>query len=96
MGVPVAVEDDDGVSRLQVQAETSGSGAQQEDEELGTLLVEFLEQLCAVLRLCSPCNDGATSKVCSTMCNDSTVSRIQALKPRMWELLCNKDEKEIE
>jgi len=38
--VPVGVEDDDGVSRLQVEAETSGASRQQEDEILGVGAVE--------------------------------------------------------
>jgi len=59
MGVPVAVEDDNGVGRLQVEAEAPGAGAQQEDEELRALLVELPEQIGAVLRLGGSCNDTA-------------------------------------
>lgn len=44
MRVPVAVEDDHGVRGLQVEAEAAGSGAEQEDEVLRSLLVELLQQ----------------------------------------------------
>ena len=69
VGVPVAVKDDHGVGRLQVEAKTPGPGAQQEDEELRPLLVEFLKQLGAILRLCCSCNDRAACNVPGTMCN---------------------------
>jgi len=42
--VPVTVKDDHGVGGLQVEAEAAGSGAEQEDEELGALLVELRQQ----------------------------------------------------
>lgn len=44
MWVPVAVEDDDGVGCLQVEAQAAGSGAEQEDEVLRSLLIKFLQQ----------------------------------------------------
>jgi hypothetical protein len=59
VGVPVTVEDDHGVGCLQVEPQTPGPGAQQEDEELRALLVEFFKQLGAIFRLCGSCNDRA-------------------------------------
>ena len=52
MRVPVRVEDDDRVSSLQVEAQTSGPGAEDEDEVGGVLLVEQRQQLSTVLCLC--------------------------------------------
>lgn len=49
--VPVAVEDDDSVGGLQVEAEASGSGAEQEDEILRSLLIKLLQQRSSVLGL---------------------------------------------
>lgn len=51
MGVPVAVKDDNGVGSLQVEAEATGSGAEQEDEVLRAFLIKFLQQHRSVLRL---------------------------------------------
>lgn len=51
MGIPVTVEDNNGVGSLQVQAEATGSGAEQEDEILRSFLIKFLQQCCSVLRL---------------------------------------------
>ena len=41
--VPVAVEDDHGVSRGQVDAHTPGLGRQQEDEHVTRLVVEAID-----------------------------------------------------
>ncbi len=41
--VPVAVKDDNGVSSLQVQPQTSCSGTQQEDEVLIGRIIEVLQ-----------------------------------------------------
>lgn len=49
--VPVTVEDYDSVGSLQVEAEATGSGAEQEDEVLRSLLIKFLQQSSSVLRL---------------------------------------------
>lgn len=46
--VPVAVEDDDGVGRLQVQAQTSSPGAQQEHKVLAGWVIECFQQHAAV------------------------------------------------
>lgn len=51
VGVPVAVKDDNGVGSLQVEAEATGSGAEQEDEVLRAFLIKFLQQHRSVLRL---------------------------------------------
>lgn len=51
MWVPVAVEDDDGVGRLQVEAEAARSGAEQEDEVLRSFLIKFLQQCGSVISL---------------------------------------------
>lgn len=50
MRVPVAVKDYDSVGRLQIQAETSCSGAEQEDKVLRGWVVEGLQQCTTVLR----------------------------------------------
>lgn len=55
MGVPVAVEDDYSVGRLQVEAQTTSSCAQEEDEVLGGRVVEGLQQHTTVLRLGGAC-----------------------------------------
>lgn len=44
MGIPIRVENDDGVGRLQIQSQTSGSGREDEDEILGLLGVENLRK----------------------------------------------------
>ena len=49
--VPVAVEDDHGVGRLQVEAQPPGSGAEQEDEVVGGWVVEGLQQHATVFSL---------------------------------------------
>ena len=43
MRVPVGVVDDDGVSRVEVDTETSGSGGQQEAKLFGAFLVETID-----------------------------------------------------
>lgn len=55
MRVPVAVEDDDGVSRLQVQAQASGPGAEQEHKVLRGRVIECLQQHATVLCLGGSC-----------------------------------------
>lgn len=55
MRIPVTVEDDDGVGRLQIETQTSGSGAEQEDKVLGGRVVEGLQQRAAVLRFGGSC-----------------------------------------
>ena len=49
--VPVAVEDDDGIGGLQVEAEAAGARRQNEDEVLGVGRVELHQQLAAIVRL---------------------------------------------
>lgn len=49
--VPVAVKDDNSVSRLQVQPQTSCSGAQQEDEVLKRRIIKVLQQHATILSL---------------------------------------------
>ena len=51
MWVPVTVKDNDCVSRLQVEAQASGPGAEQEHKVLRGRVVECLQQHAAVLRL---------------------------------------------
>lgn len=50
MRIPVAVKNDDGVGRLQIKAEASCSGAEQEDKVLWGWVVEGLQQRTTVLR----------------------------------------------
>ena len=57
--VPVRVEDDHGVSRLQVEAQPPRPRAEQEDEVLGGRVVERLQQHAAVLRLGGAWGGGA-------------------------------------
>lgn len=54
--VPVTVEDDDRVGRLEVEAQPPGPRAQQEDEILGAWLIERLQQHPPVLCLRGPWN----------------------------------------
>lgn len=49
--VPVAVKDDNSISRLQVQPQTSCSGAQQEDEVLKGWIIKVLQQHATILSL---------------------------------------------
>lgn len=58
VGVPVAVEDDHSVGRLEVEAEPAGARAEQEDEVLGARLIEGLQQHAPVLRLRGACQCG--------------------------------------
>ena len=51
MRVPVRVKDDDGVSRLEVEAQPPSTGAEEEDEVRGVLGVEHLQHLPAVVSL---------------------------------------------
>ena len=51
MRIPVAVENDDRVSRLQIETQTTGSGAEHEDEVRGIGFIEFLQQIRAVFGL---------------------------------------------
>jgi hypothetical protein len=51
MGVPVGVEDDDGVSGLQVEAQATGAGAEDEEEVVRRRVIEHLQQVATVLRL---------------------------------------------
>lgn len=51
MRVPVTVKDDDSVGSLQVEAEATGSGAEQEDEVLRSFFIKFLQKCRSVLRL---------------------------------------------
>lgn len=55
MWVPVAVIDDDRVGRLQVEAQASRPGAQQEHKVLGGRVIEGLQEHAAVLRLGGSC-----------------------------------------
>lgn len=50
MRIPIAVKDDDRVGRLQIEAETSCSGAEQEDKVLWGWVVEGLQQCATILR----------------------------------------------
>ena len=43
VGIPIGVVDDDRVGSVQVDAETSGAGWQQEGKLLGTILVEAID-----------------------------------------------------
>jgi len=54
MRVPVGVEDDDGVRRLEVEAEAARPRGQQEDEVVGAGLVELGQHVASVLGLCRP------------------------------------------
>lgn len=56
MGVPVTVENNNSVCSLQVQAEATGSGAEQEDEVLRSFLIKLLQECRSVLRLGGSCN----------------------------------------
>ena len=49
MGIPVRVEDDDGVCRLEIEAQPSGSRGEQEHEILRVWPVELLQQRPAVV-----------------------------------------------
>lgn len=51
MWVPVTVEDDDGVSRLQVEPQASCPGTEQEHKVLTGWVIECLQQHAAVLCL---------------------------------------------
>lgn len=51
MWVPITVKDDDCVSRLQVEAQSSCPGAEQEDKVLTGRVIECLQQHAAVLCL---------------------------------------------
>jgi hypothetical protein len=51
MGVPVRVEDDNGVGGLQVEAKTSGSCRQQEDEVVRVGHVKDFEHISALVAL---------------------------------------------
>lgn len=55
VGVPVTVKNDHSVSRLEVQAEPPGPGAEQEDEILGAGLVEGFQQHAPILCFCGSC-----------------------------------------
>lgn len=48
MRVPVAVEDDDRVCALQIEAETARARWQQEYEVFGVRVVEFLQELTTI------------------------------------------------
>lgn len=50
MGIPITVKDDDRVSRLQVKAETSCPGAEQENKVLRGWVIECFQQQATVLR----------------------------------------------
>ncbi len=52
--VPVGVEDDDSVRRLEVEAEAARPGGQQEDEVVGAGLVELGQHVASVFGLCRP------------------------------------------
>ena len=52
MGIPVGVEDDDGVGGLQVKSETTRSRAQYEDEVLRVRGAEQLQKVATIIRLC--------------------------------------------
>lgn len=54
MGIPVGVEYDDSVSRLEIEAETASPSAEQEDEELGVLGIELGEEEPSVVGLGRP------------------------------------------
>ena len=54
MWVPVAVEDDHGISSLQVEAQSSSTCAQQEDEVVRVGLIEHLQQIASLIRLGRP------------------------------------------
>lgn len=50
MGIPVRVENDDRVGRLQVETQATGTGRQQEEEVVRRLVVELFEQITAIIR----------------------------------------------
>lgn len=58
MGIPVTVEDDDCVSRLQVEAQASCPGAEQEHKVLRCWIIECLQQHATVLCLSGPYKTG--------------------------------------
>ena len=58
VGVPVTVKYDHSVSRLEVQTQAPGPGAEQEDEVLGAGLVESFQQHPPVLRFRGSCRVG--------------------------------------
>lgn len=58
MWVPVAVKDDDSVSRLQIEAQTSCPGAEQEHKVLRGRVIECLQQHATVLCLGSAYEGG--------------------------------------
>ena len=51
VGIPVRVEDDDGVSRLQVESQAASPSRQQKDEVLGIGGVEHFQHVGSVIRL---------------------------------------------
>lgn len=57
MWVPVAVKDDDGVSRLQVETQASCPGAEQEHKVLRGWIIEGLQQHATVLCLSGSCGE---------------------------------------
>lgn len=58
--VPVAVKDDNSVSRLQVQPQTSCSGTQQEDKVLIGRIIKVLQQRATILSLSGSYKDKRT------------------------------------
>ncbi len=54
MGVPVGVEYDNSVRRLEVESEAARPRGQQEDEVVGAGLVELGQHVASVLGLCRP------------------------------------------
>ena len=54
MRVPVRVEDDHGVCRLQIEPQPSGSRRQKEDEGIRVRVVELLEHVGALVGLGHP------------------------------------------
>lgn len=56
VGVPVTVEDNNSVSSLQVEAQTSCPGAQQKDKIRLPLFIKLLQQCSTVFRLGCSCN----------------------------------------
>lgn len=62
--IPVAIKDDNGVGRLQVQPQTAGSGTQQEDKVLKRRVIEVLQERATVLSLGGSCRQNVFTEYC--------------------------------
>lgn len=51
MRVPIAVKDDNGVSRLEIEAQPTGASAEQKEEIIRLLVVEFYQELASIICL---------------------------------------------